>query len=299
MKAQSPSTSTTAAIVDGFAGAVGNTPLIRLRRASEATGCDILGKAEFMNPGGSVKDRAALGIIRDAEQRGALRPGEAGHGGGGHRRQHRHRPDPGGERARLPLDHRGAGDAEPGEARLPAHDRRRPAAGAGQALPRPGALRAHLAPDRRRDGGRGRAGDLGQPVRQPGQRHRARGDDRAGDLGADRRAGRRLHLLLRHRGHARRRRAVPEGAEARRPDRAGRPDGQRPLFLGQDRRGEGRGQLDHRGHRPGHHRAGQPGGGARRDRRRGAGGRTRRRWSRSSSCRRRRGSRSAARPASM
>src|SRR5215210_5124045 len=77
MKAQSPSTPT-AAVVDGFAGAVGNTPLIRLRRASEATGCEILGKAEFMNPGGSVKDRAALGIIRDAEQRGALRPGEAG-----------------------------------------------------------------------------------------------------------------------------------------------------------------------------------------------------------------------------
>ena len=55
--------------------AIGNTPLIRLRRASEATGCEILGKAEFMNPGQSVKDRAALGIIRDAEARGALRPG--------------------------------------------------------------------------------------------------------------------------------------------------------------------------------------------------------------------------------
>ena len=55
--------------------AVGNTPLIRLRRASEATGCEIWGKAEFMNPGQSVKDRAALWIIRDAEARGALRPG--------------------------------------------------------------------------------------------------------------------------------------------------------------------------------------------------------------------------------
>ncbi len=65
-------------IVDGFAGAVGNTPLIRLRRASEATGCEILGKAEFMNPGGSVKDRAALGIIQDAEARGLLVPGEPG-----------------------------------------------------------------------------------------------------------------------------------------------------------------------------------------------------------------------------
>ncbi|MBN9319220.1 MAG: pyridoxal-phosphate dependent enzyme, partial [Caulobacterales bacterium] len=52
-----------------------NTPLIRLNRASEETGCEILGKAEFMNPGQSVKDRAALGIIRDAEAKGLLRPG--------------------------------------------------------------------------------------------------------------------------------------------------------------------------------------------------------------------------------
>ncbi|MBS0562012.1 MAG: cysteine synthase A [Proteobacteria bacterium] len=56
-------------------GAIGNTPLIRLRRASEETGCTILGKAEFMNPGGSVKDRAGLAIITDAERRGALQPG--------------------------------------------------------------------------------------------------------------------------------------------------------------------------------------------------------------------------------
>jgi cysteine synthase len=56
-------------------GAIGRTPLIRLRAASEATGCTILGKAEFMNPGGSVKDRAALAIINDAVARGALRPG--------------------------------------------------------------------------------------------------------------------------------------------------------------------------------------------------------------------------------
>jgi len=55
--------------------AIGNTPLIRLRRASELTGCEILGKAEFMNPGQSVKDRAALFIVRDALQRGVLRPG--------------------------------------------------------------------------------------------------------------------------------------------------------------------------------------------------------------------------------
>jgi len=54
---------------------IGNTPLIRLKRASEATGCEILGKAEFMNPGQSVKDRAGLFIIRDAEKKGLLRPG--------------------------------------------------------------------------------------------------------------------------------------------------------------------------------------------------------------------------------
>ncbi|MBL8672242.1 MAG: cysteine synthase A [Alphaproteobacteria bacterium] len=60
---------------NGFVESVGKTPLIRLRSASEATGCEIYGKAEFMNPGGSVKDRAALAIIQDAERRGELRPG--------------------------------------------------------------------------------------------------------------------------------------------------------------------------------------------------------------------------------
>jgi cysteine synthase A len=55
--------------------AIGNTPLIKLRKASEETGCNILAKAEFMNPGGSVKDRAALGIITDAMERGELQPG--------------------------------------------------------------------------------------------------------------------------------------------------------------------------------------------------------------------------------
>jgi len=63
------------ALCDGFIGAVGDTPLIRLRRLSEETGCEILGKAEFMNPGGSVKDRAAKWIVQDAEQRGLLKPG--------------------------------------------------------------------------------------------------------------------------------------------------------------------------------------------------------------------------------
>ena len=60
---------------NGLIETIGNTPLIRLHGASEATGCKILGKAEFLNPGGSVKDRAALFIIQDAEKRGALKPG--------------------------------------------------------------------------------------------------------------------------------------------------------------------------------------------------------------------------------
>jgi cysteine synthase A len=62
-------------IKQGFVGTVGNTPLIRLNRLSDETGCDIFGKAEFLNPGGSVKDRAALFIIRDGEERGVLQPG--------------------------------------------------------------------------------------------------------------------------------------------------------------------------------------------------------------------------------
>ena len=62
-------------VCDGFVGAIGNTPLIRLQAVSEATGCEILGKAEFMNPGGSVKDRAAWWMIREAERSGLLQPG--------------------------------------------------------------------------------------------------------------------------------------------------------------------------------------------------------------------------------
>ena len=61
--------------VHGFVGAVGNTPLIRLGKLSDETGCNILAKAEFMSPGGSIKDRAALFLVKDAEAKGLLRPG--------------------------------------------------------------------------------------------------------------------------------------------------------------------------------------------------------------------------------
>src|ERR1700746_3381890 len=63
------------AITNGVIEAIGNTPLIALKRASEATGCTILGKAEFMNPGASVKDRAGKWMILEAEKRGELKPG--------------------------------------------------------------------------------------------------------------------------------------------------------------------------------------------------------------------------------
>lgn len=59
-------------IKNGFPGTIGNTPLIRINSFSEETGCEILGKAEFLNPGGSVKDRAALYIIQDAEKKDSL-----------------------------------------------------------------------------------------------------------------------------------------------------------------------------------------------------------------------------------
>ena len=62
-------------ILSGLAETIGNTPLIRIDSLSEETGCEILGKAEFMNPGGSVKDRAALWMVREAEKSGALQPG--------------------------------------------------------------------------------------------------------------------------------------------------------------------------------------------------------------------------------
>jgi len=70
-----PQTVSASSKYHGIAAHVGKTPLLRLRRLSELTGCEILGKAEFMNPGGSVKDRAALGIITEAEASGALPPG--------------------------------------------------------------------------------------------------------------------------------------------------------------------------------------------------------------------------------
>ncbi len=199
---------------DGIVEAIGNTPLIKLKRASAATGCTILGKAEFMNPGQSVKDRAALHIIQDAEKRGAaagpaalIVEGTAGNTGIGlalvanalgYRTRDRH-----------------SRDAEPGEEGHAAAVRRRAGRGAGGALRQPQQLRE------------------GRPAASPNELRKTEPngaiwanqfdnianrkahyrDDRPGNLGADRRQGRRLHLRGRHRRHARRRRHGAQGAK--------------------------------------------------------------------------------------
>ena len=122
-------------IANSVIDTIGNTPLIRLKRASEATGCEILGKAEFLNPGQSVKDRAALWIVRAAERDGSLQPGgtivegTAGNTGIGlyARRQG----------ARLPLRHRHSRHAVGGEEARASPRRRRADRGARRPLQEP------------------------------------------------------------------------------------------------------------------------------------------------------------------
>ena len=202
--------------------AVGNTPLIRLRRASEATGCEIWGKAEFMNPGQSVKDRAALWIIRDAVARGALRPGgtivegTAGNTGIGLAligaamgfRTVIVIPDTQSQEKKDMIRLAGATLVE-----VPAVPYRDP----NNYVRYSGRLAEKLAAR-----GPGRRG-LGEPVRQrrqppgPRRRHRAR------DLGADRGPRRRLHLRRRLGRHARRRRRRAPRPRPRGPHRPRRP----------------------------------------------------------------------------
>ncbi len=194
---------------------IGNTPLIRLKRASEETGCEILGKAEFMNPGQSVKDRAGLFIIRDAEAKGLLKPGgvivegTAGNTGIGLTvvaKALGYRtviviPDTQSQEKKDALRVLGAELIE-----VPAVPYKNPnnyVKVSGRLAEQLGEKRA----ERR---------DLGQPVRQCRQSRRPYPHHGAGNLDADRRQGRRLRLGGRHRRNARRRRARAEGEEARR-----------------------------------------------------------------------------------
>ena len=198
----------------GFIDSIGNTPLIKLSAASEATGCDIYGKAEFLNPGGSVKDRAALAIIEDAEKRGKLRPGgvivegTAGNTGIGIALVANAR----GYRSVIVMPETQSQEKKD-MLRLCGADLRLV-----PALPyaNPGNYVRYsetLAEGDRRQGAERR--DLGQPVRQRRQPRRPLPHHRPRDLGADRRQGRRLHLLGRQRRHAGRRRAGAEGAQSR------------------------------------------------------------------------------------
>ena len=205
-----------------LADTIGNTPLLKLKQASEMTGCTILGKCEFLNPGQSVKDRAALYIIRDAVAKGLLKPGgtivegTAGNTGIGLALV--------GAVDGVSHGDRDPRDAKPGKEGHAAAGGGRTGAGAGGALPQPQQLCALFRPSGRGAGAdRTERRDLGQPVRQRGEPSGAYRNHRAGDLGPDRRQGRRLHLrggLGRHAG------GRGDGLAAQgREDRSGRPGG--------------------------------------------------------------------------
>ncbi len=213
---------------NGIVEAIGNTPLIKLERVSAATGCNILGKAEFMNPGQSVKDRAALFIIEDAVKKGTLKPGgvivegTAGNTGIGLAlvgnamgfRSVIVIPETQSQEKKDTLRLCGAELVEvPAVPYLQSQQ-----------------LREALRPARRATGeDREERRDLGQSVRQCRQPPRPCRNHRPGNLATDRRQGRRLRLRRRHRRHARRHRHRAQITQQRRAHRARRPDGRRAL----------------------------------------------------------------------
>ena len=192
------------AATDGFTGAVGRTPLIRLKSFSEETGCEILGKAEFMNPGGSVKDRAAKWIVLDAERRGVLKPkgtvveGTAGNTGIGLA----HVCNARGYKCVIVMPDNQAPEKYQIIETLGAELRKVPAvpySNPNQYQKVAGRLAAEL-PER----------NLGQSIRQYGQPARALRIHGAGDLERHRRKDRRLLRRDRYRRHARRRGGVSQ-----------------------------------------------------------------------------------------
>ena len=236
-------------IRDGFVGTVGNTPLIKLRRASEATGCTILGKAEFLNPGGSVKDRAALYIIKDAEERGLLKPGgvvvegTAGNTGIGLALVGNAR----GYRTVIVMPETQSQEKKDMLLLCGVDLQARP----GRALCQPEQLRALFRPPRRGDR---RAGaerrDLGQPVRQPRQPPRPstrRPAPKSGTQTDGKVDG--FTCSVGTGGTLVRRRHCAERAQPGGKNLPVRPDGVRHLQLVRAPRVQAGGQLDHRGDR--------------------------------------------------
>ena len=229
--------------------AIGNTPLIKLKRASELTGCTILGKAEFMNPGQSVKDRAGKWMILEAEKRGDLKPGglvvesTAGNTGIG-------LAVVASARGYRTLDP-DSGNAEPGKEGHAAAVRRRADRGAGAALFQSEQLSAcRTAAGRPASQDRAERRAVRRPVEQSRQRQGALRIHRTGDLGADRRQDRRFYLLGRHRRHAGRHQPLSEGKAPGHRQRL-----RRSAWLCDVRAVQARhrqidaGRLDHRGHR--------------------------------------------------
>ena len=191
---------------DGFCGTIGHTPLIRLPKLSAAIGREIYGKAEFLNPGGSVKDRAALGIVEDFEARGLLVPGgvivegTAGNTGIGLALVGNAR----GYRTIIVMPD----DQAPEKYGLLRTYRRRFARRRGGAVHERRQLLPRRAPHRGVDSGR----RLGESVREYQQRRRARTHDRPRDRRADGRTAGRLYRRGRNRGNDRR-----HGARAQSP----------------------------------------------------------------------------------
>ena len=195
--------------VVGFSGAVGNTPLIELRELSRELGRRVLGKAEFLNPGGSVKDRAARGIVDDAEARGALQTGGTiVEGTAGNT----------GIALALVANERGYKSVivVPDDQSREKIDLLRAYGSDVRVVPavaftNPEELLSRRAPDRGGDARR----ILGESIREYREPPRARGDDRSGDLGTNRRPDRRIRRSGRNRRNDRRRRDARSRREAR------------------------------------------------------------------------------------
>ena len=251
----------------------GHTPLIRLRRASAATGCEILGKAEFMQPGGSVKDRAGLGIIEDAGARGQLTPGEpgivvegtAGNTGIGLTLVANAR----GYRAIIVVPHTQSREKLDFLRMIGADLRLVDPEAAGRS-------RALREISRRIAEELAAAGERVIWANQFGNLANAAAHEATTGPEIWNQTGGRIDAFTCACGTGGTLTGVARALKARDPKVRivlADPMGSGLVFLDQDRRGEGRGQLDHRGHRPGEPGAGQPGAWPRLHRRRGAGDR--------------------------